>query len=96
MTWSVGTKLSLGFGVAPALLVFLGIMAYRSITTLIQAADQVAHTYQAQQYISASRFLMAEAQVGHRGYIITGVEISWNPTMRRARRSPHISRNCGP
>ena len=52
MKWNVGTKISVGFGIALAIFVIVGVVAYRSVTQQTEAADWVAHTREVQTVLA--------------------------------------------
>ncbi|MCL5035003.1 MAG: CHASE3 domain-containing protein [Bacteroidetes bacterium] len=72
MRWSVGTKIGGGFALALAILVVIGVMAYRSTTELIDAAQMKTHTYEVLKDLDGLLSTMENAETGQRGYIITG------------------------
>ena len=36
MTWSIGNKINIGFGVALGFMVVIGVVSYRSVSQLVQ------------------------------------------------------------
>jgi methyl-accepting chemotaxis protein len=74
MKWTVGTKIGAGFGLALAILVLIGAVAYRSTSNLIEAANQRAHTHLVLEQLENFFSHLKDAQLGERGYIITGEE----------------------
>ncbi|HKB84337.1 MAG TPA: CHASE3 domain-containing protein, partial [Burkholderiales bacterium] len=74
MKWNVGMKISMGFGLALAILVAIGTVSYLSIAKLTDTAEWVAHTYQVLEKLEAVLSGMKDAETGQRGYIITGEE----------------------
>jgi methyl-accepting chemotaxis protein len=74
MKWNVGTKIGVGFGIALAIFVIVGAVAYRSVTQQTQAADWVAHTREVQTVLAQLLSNLQDAESGQRGYLITGVE----------------------
>jgi methyl-accepting chemotaxis protein len=74
MKWTVGTKISIGFGLTLAIFLVVGIVAYRSVTQQTEAADWVAHTRDVQNQLTQLLSNLQDAETGQRGYVITGVE----------------------
>jgi methyl-accepting chemotaxis protein len=74
MNWNVGTKITAGFGIALAIFVIVGTVAYRSVTQQTEAADWVAHTREVQNQLTQLLSSLQDAETGQRGYVITGVE----------------------
>jgi methyl-accepting chemotaxis protein len=72
MSWSVGTKIGAGFALALAALALIGVIAYRSTTSLIEASDLRAHTNVVLRNLSSLLSAMQDAETGQRGYLITG------------------------
>ncbi|MDB6023707.1 MAG: Multi-sensor signal transduction histidine kinase [Pedosphaera sp.] len=67
------------FLLAIMLLIVLGGVAYLSITGLIQAADAVSHTHEVLENLNGLLSELSDAEVGERGYIITGNESFLEP-----------------
>ena len=74
MKWNVGTKIGVGFGIALAIFVIVGAVAYRSVTQQTEAADWVAHTREVQTVLADLLSNLQDAETGQRGYVITGAE----------------------
>jgi methyl-accepting chemotaxis protein len=74
MKWNVGTKISVGFGIALGIFVIVGAVAYRSVTQQTEAADWVAHTREVQTVLADLLTNLQDAETGQRGYVITGVD----------------------
>jgi methyl-accepting chemotaxis protein len=74
MKWNVGTKIGVGFGVALAIFVIVGAVAYRSVTQQTEAADWVAHTREVQTALADLLTNLQDAETGQRGYVITGID----------------------
>jgi len=73
-SWTFGRKIAAGFALAFALMAIIGVTAYRSINTLAQTSQMVAHTHTVLQRISDVFNVLQDAEIGGRGYIITGDE----------------------
>jgi methyl-accepting chemotaxis protein len=76
---NVGMKLGLGFGLALAILVTIGTVAYRSTNKLTETAEWVAHTHQVLVTLESALSIMKDAETGQRGYIITGEDSYLEP-----------------
>src|SRR5258708_32364732 len=72
MKWTVGTKIGMGFGLGLAIIAIIGGVSYRSTVSLIDTADQVAHTHQVLERLAGVLSDMQDAETGQRGCIITG------------------------
>ena len=79
MHWSVGTKLSMGFGVALAMLVLLGSIAFaaspNSSRPLTGSRTRTRCNGRSARWASSS----SSTPAGQRGYLITGVESFLEP-----------------
>ena len=69
--WTFGRKIAAGFTLAFLLLVGIGIVAYRSISTLTATSYSVTHGHQVVEAIADVISLMKDAETGQRGYVIT-------------------------
>jgi CHASE3 domain sensor protein len=78
--WTFGRKLALGFAVALALLIVIGVVAYRSIDTLTRTSYLVAHTHTVLEKIAGVLSAAGDAETGQRGFDITGDEAFLEPT----------------
>jgi methyl-accepting chemotaxis protein len=74
MKWNVGTKISVGFGIALAIFVIVGVISYQSVTKQTDAATWVAHSHEVQNQLTQLLSHLQDAETGQRGYVITGVE----------------------
>ena len=72
MQFSIGLKLSLLGAVICAVLVIVGITAYRNITTMVENAEAVRHTYMVIDVNDDIPNLLNEAESTERGYLLTG------------------------
>jgi methyl-accepting chemotaxis protein len=79
MKWTVGRKISAGFGVPLLILLIVGGIAYRSTNTLIETSRQVAHTLIVLEEVEGVLSAMKDAETGERGYIITGEDAFLEP-----------------
>ncbi|MCL6754698.1 response regulator [Nostoc sp. CCCryo 231-06] len=72
-------RVAVGFGLASAILVLIGVISYQNTRILIDASNQVQKT---QGKINKLEELLSEikdAETGQRGYILTGQEIYLEP-----------------
>ena len=72
--WSIESKVLAGFGVALAILVFVGGLAYQSTLQYVEASRQVTQTHEAMAALEEIFSLMNQAESDQRGYIIVGDE----------------------
>lgn len=72
--WSIESKVLWGFGIALAILAFVGMLVYQSTLHYIEASRRVAQTHEALASLEEIFSLMNQAESGQRGYIITGDE----------------------
>jgi methyl-accepting chemotaxis protein len=69
-----GKKIAAGFALAFLLLLGIGVVAYRSISTLATTSYQVTHSHQVVEDLTQVLTLANDAETGQRGYILTGDE----------------------
>ncbi len=72
MKWNVGTKIAVGFGIALAIFVIVGVVSYGSTNQLIAASQWRQHTYEVLGELSQLSGMLREAEVGQRSYVLTG------------------------
>jgi methyl-accepting chemotaxis protein len=72
MKWNVGTKLGVGFGLALAVFVIVGFVAYRSTQELLVAAGMREHTYIVLSNLADGLSAMKDVETGQRGYVLVG------------------------
>ena len=77
--WTFGKKLAFGFGLAVAMLLLVGGVAYRNTDALIDNDHRVTHTHQVLENIAHVLSLMKDAETGQRGYVLTGVDSYLEP-----------------
>jgi methyl-accepting chemotaxis protein len=70
-SWTFGRKIAAGFALSFVLLAAIGIVAYRSITTLTSTSYSVQHTHLVLEHIATVLSEMKDAETGQRGFIIT-------------------------
>jgi methyl-accepting chemotaxis protein len=72
--WTFGRKIAAGFTLAFLLLLGIGAVAYRTITSLMNTNQLIIHTHKVLEDITAVLDLLRDAETGQRGYIITSDE----------------------
>ncbi len=78
-SWTFGKKIAAGFALAFVLMAMIGVLAYRSINTLSNTSQLVAHTHLVLERIADVLNVLQDAEIGGRGYIITGDESFLQP-----------------
>jgi methyl-accepting chemotaxis protein len=79
MKWNVGTKIAIGFGLALAIFVIVGVVSYRGTTQLIAASDSRKNTYEVLGRFEETLSLLQDVEIGQRGYALTGEESYLEP-----------------
>lgn len=74
VSWSVGTKIGAGFGLALIILILIGATAYRSTNVLITNSRWVVHTDDVMVNLERLFSIMQDAETGQRGFVLTGAE----------------------
>ena len=77
--WTFGKKIALGFGLAVAMLLVVGGVAYRSTDALIENNHRVTHSHEVLEGIGHVLSLMKDAETGQRGYLLTGNDAYLEP-----------------
>src|ERR1700722_20202379 len=77
--WTFGRRIVVGFMFPLLLLLGIGAVAYRSISSLTGTNHLVAHTQQVLGDIAEVLSLVKDTETGQRGYIITGEESFLQP-----------------
>ncbi len=70
----IGTRILAGYGLALLVVGGVGIVAYRSVTELVDSADRVSHTHKVKEALFEVRSALKDAETGQRGFIITGAD----------------------
>jgi CHASE3 domain sensor protein len=70
--WTFGRKIAAGFSLAFVLLAAIGIIAHRSITSLVDTSRLVTHSHEVKEHVSDLLSLLKDAETGQRGFVITG------------------------
>ena len=71
-SWTFGKKIAVGFALSFVLMAMIGILAFRSINTLSNTSQVVAHTHLVLERLADVLNVLQDAEIGGRGYIITG------------------------
>ena len=74
ISWSVGTKIGAGFGLALVILMLIGGGAYRSTRVLISNSRWVVHTDEVMMNLERLFSLLQDAETGQRGFVLTGAD----------------------
>jgi methyl-accepting chemotaxis protein len=77
--WTFGKKIAFGFGLAVAMLLVVGGVAYRSTDALIENNHRVTHSHEVLEGIGHVLSLMKDAETGQRGYLLTGNDAYLEP-----------------
>ena len=72
--WSVGKKLTGGFGLALLILLCIAGVSYWNLTLLVENAYWVAHTNQVLENLEEILSLLTDSQTGQRGFLLTRQE----------------------
>jgi PAS domain S-box-containing protein len=70
---------NIGFGLTLFALLLIGVVAFLSIRDLVRNSDRVAHTQEVMAHTAVVGSLLADAETGQRGYLITGDPIYLEP-----------------
>ena len=70
--WTFGKRIAVGFALALALLLVIGAVAYRSITSLTETSYWVAHTHEVIEHTATALAAIKDVETGARGFVITG------------------------
>jgi methyl-accepting chemotaxis protein len=79
MKWNVGTKIGLGFAITLVIFVIAGLVSYRSIAEMTDAAQWRKHTYDVLAKISELELQLKDLEGGPRGFALTGEEVYLGP-----------------
>ena len=77
MQAAIEKKAGLGFALALAMLLAVGVISYRSIAGFADASSRVSHTHAVIGELESVMTLVTDAESAVRGYIITGNESLW-------------------
>jgi CheY-like chemotaxis protein/CHASE3 domain sensor protein/putative methionine-R-sulfoxide reductase with GAF domain len=76
---NLGAKIGTSFGVGLAIITALGIISYRTTTNLIDNSQWQTHTYRVLGELEDLVSQLQDAEIGQRGYIVTGDKSSLEP-----------------
>ena len=88
--WTFGRKIAAGFALSFILLVLIGAVAYRSMTSLTNTSHLVTHTHEVLEHIAEVFSLLKDAETGQRGYVITGDEAFLEPYQTGSGNIPNV------
>jgi PAS domain S-box-containing protein len=74
MKWSIEKEIAVGLALAGLILLFAGVLSYRSGHGFIESSEWVSHTHQVLAELEATLSAVAEAETATLGYVITGQE----------------------
>ena len=74
MKWSIGKKISGGFGLALAILCVIGVTSYRAITLLLEASELESNSNEILVVIELTLSHARAAETSARGFVLTGSE----------------------
>ncbi|WP_017298529.1 response regulator [Nodosilinea nodulosa] len=70
--FKIGARIGAGFALGLGILTLLGVVAYRTTTSLIRNSQRESTSYQVLGYLNQLESALSDAETGQRGYIITG------------------------
>jgi methyl-accepting chemotaxis protein len=88
--WTFGKKLAAGFAFAFVLLVVIGTVAYRGLTSLAESSQWITHTHEVLEHVSAVISLLKDAETSQRGFVITGDETFLEPYRTAESKLPQV------
>jgi methyl-accepting chemotaxis protein len=88
--WTFGRKIAVGFTLPIVLLAVIGAVAYRSIHSLTNTSQLVAHTHEVLEHVANVLSLLKDAETGQRGYVITGDEAYLEPYQAVVNSIPNV------
>ena len=81
-SWTFGKKIAAGFALSFLLMATIGVVAYRSIHIISKTSQMVTHTHRVIERLDDVFNVLQDAEIGMRGYIITGDESFLEPYQR--------------
>lgn len=78
-SWTFGKKIASGFALSFVLMAMIGAVAYQSINTISNTNKWVVHTHHVIERLADLLNVMQDAEIGMRGFIITGDESFLEP-----------------
>lgn len=88
--WTFGKKIATGFALALLLLLLIGGVAYRGITSLTETSYWVTHTHEVIERTSAVMTAVKDIETGARGFVITGNDAFLDPFVSGKKALPEI------
>lgn len=79
MRWTIGNRVASGFSLCIIIVVALGVMSYRSTTSLLASNRQVTQSHQLLMQIEILVSTLKDAETGQRGYLLTGIDNYLDP-----------------
>lgn len=79
MKWTIGTKIGSGYAFALFILVVLGVIAYWSTTSFIDASRMKVHSYKVLDALTDVLSALKDAETGQRGYLLIGEDSYLEP-----------------
>lgn len=70
--WTFGRRIALGFALSFALLLLIGVTAYRGVGTLTRTSYSVSHTHLVLDGLADLMAAQIDMETGARGYVLTG------------------------
>lgn len=77
--WTFGRKIAAGFALAFLLLLAIGTIAYRGLSSLTETSHTVTRAHDVLERIASVLSLAKDAETGQRGYVITGEDSYLEP-----------------
>jgi len=77
--WTFGKKIAVGFALAIVLLLVIGGVAFRGITSLTETSHWVAHTHEVIERTTAALAAIKDMETAARGFVITGDDAFLEP-----------------
>ena len=88
--WTFGKKIATGFALALLLLLLIGGVAYRGITSLTETSYWVTHTHEVIERTSAVMTAVKDIETGARGFVITGNDAFLDPFVSGKKALPEV------
>jgi CHASE3 domain sensor protein len=78
-SWTFGKRIAFAFGVSIAILLVVGLVAFRSADMLIENDHMVTHTHAVLEDLAHLLSVANDAETGQRGFLLTGDEAYLEP-----------------
>src|SRR5689334_9143059 len=76
---TIGKRIAGAFGLTVLVLVVVGVLAFLSMTRLVEHNRWVSHTYQVLTELGTLHLFVKDGEAGTRAYMITGIPTDANP-----------------